>query len=183
MGNPIEKILEAFLKPLLGPLYSIIEGALTLVEFLVILLSKIPLIIEIAISIFNPVNILNDIITGITMGIRILFKGIIDALNPRSFFGKGKYSKCKDKGSGFFGMRRPVNNKGKVINRNTSSDRKCLPPTVFRMIIMILCPPFALFQHVGFSNGGWFNVIICTLLTIYGYYFPGLIYAILHILC
>ena len=172
-----------FLDPIIKPLESIALGFVRLSELLVELIKFVIYIPKIAIAIFNPVTILNDMITGIIMGIKILFKGIIDALNPRSFFGKGKYSKCKDKGSGFFGMRRPVNNKGKVISRNNSSDRKCLPPTVLRMIIMILCPPFALFQHVGFSNGGWFNVIICTLLTIYGYYFPGLIYAILHILC
>ena len=86
----VKKILELFLKPLLGPLYSIIEGSLKLVEFLVILISKVPVLIQIAIQIFNPVNILNDSITGIFMGIKILFKGIIDALNPRNIFGKGK---------------------------------------------------------------------------------------------
>ena len=179
----VQKILGLFLKPLLGPLYSIIEGSLKLVEFLVILISKVPVLIQIAIQIFNPVNILNDSITGIFMGIKILFKGLIDALNPRNIFGKGKYDKCKDTGSGFFGMRRPVNSKGKVTDINKSNDRKCVPPTLFRMIMLIICPPFALFQHVGLSNGGWFNVIVCILLTVYGYYFPGLIYAILHILC
>ena len=184
--NPLDiakKIFEAFLKPLLAPLRSIIEGALKLVEFLVILLSKVPAIIQIAVQIFNPVNILNDSITGIFMGIQILFKGIIDALNPRNIFGKGKYDKCKDTGSGLFGMRRPVDKKGKLVNGKKVNDRKCVPPTLFRMIMLIICPPFALFQHVGLSNGGWFNVIVCILLTVYGYYFPGLIYAILHILC
>ena len=140
-------------------------------------------LIPLAFQLFNPVNILNDFITGIFMGIKILLKGIIDALNPRTLFSKGKYDKCKDTGSGLFGMRRPVDNKGKLTDIKKSNDRKCVPPTIFRMIILIICPPFALFQHVGLSNGGWFNVIVCVLLTIYGYYFPGLIYAILHIFC
>ena len=172
-----------FLDPIVKPLESIGLGFVRLAELLVELIKFIIYIPKIAIAIFNPVNILNDVITGIILGIKVLFKGIIDMLNPRKFFANGKYDKCKDTGSGFFGMRKPVDKKGRVISGKKSSDRKCLPPTLLRMIIMIICPPFALFQHVGLSNGGWFNVIVCTLLTIYGYYFPGLIYAMLHILC
>ena len=172
-----------FLDPLVKPLESIGLGFVRLGELLVELIKFVIYIPKIAIDLFNPVNIVNDSITGIFMGITILFKGILDALNPRNIFGKGKYDRCKDTGSGLFGMRRPVDKKGKLINGKKVNDRKCVPPTLFRMIMLIICPPFALFQHVGFSNGGWFNVIVCTLLTIYGYYFPGLIYAILHILC
>ena len=172
-----------FLDPLVKPLESISLGFVRLGELLVELIKFVIYIPKIAIAIFNPVNILNDSITGIFMGITILFKGILDALNPRNIFGKGKYDKCKDTGSGLFGMRRPVDKKGKLVNGKKVNDRKCVPPTIFRMIMLIICPPFALFQHVGLSNGGWFNVIVCILLTVYGYYFPGLIYAILHILC
>ena len=62
-----------------------------------------------------------------------------------------------------------------------SKGKKCMPPTMARMVMLMLCPPFALFLHLGLT--GWVSIILCSLLTVYGYYFPGLIYAALHILC
>mgnify|MGYP001980610967 CR=1 FL=1 len=70
---------------------------------------------------------------------------------------------------------------GKYNNPHKSKGKKCLPPTMTRMVILMLCPPFALFLHLGLM--GWVSIIICSLLTVYGFYFPGLIYATLHILC
>ena len=124
-----------FLDPIVKPLESIGLGFVRLGELLVELIKFVIYIPQIAIAIFNPVNILNDSITGIFMGIKILFKGILDALNPRTFFSNGKYNRCKDTGSGLFGMRRPVNSKGKVTDINKSNDRKCVSPTLFRMIM------------------------------------------------
>ena len=57
----------------------------------------------------------------------------------------------------------------------------CVPPTILNIIFLILCPPLALFLHTGIK--GLFQVIVCSLLTLKAYYFPGLIYAALHILC
>jgi len=70
---------------------------------------------------------------------------------------------------------------GEYLAPEESNDRKCFPPTFARMILMVLCPPFALFLHVGLSR--WYYVVLCAVLTVYGYYFPGLIYAALQILC
>ena len=44
------------------------------------------------------------------------------------------------------------------------------------IIFLILCPPFAVFQSSGFV---FHEIFLCTILTVYGYYFPGLIYAII----
>ena len=44
------------------------------------------------------------------------------------------------------------------------------------IVLLIICPPFAIFQAQGFAIH---KIFFCTLLTVYGYYFPGLIYAII----
>ena len=135
-----------------------------------------------AFNIFNPYNLINDIIIGITLGIKVVIKGILDMISPSSFFGnkKTEYNRNNDTGSGLFGMRRPYDNKKNKLTNNTK-DRVCVKPTIFRLIMMVLCPPLSIFLHMGLK--GWLHTIICTVLTIYGYYFPGLIYAILHIMC
>ena len=66
-------------------------------------------------------------------------------------------------------------------NSASKQQQKCVRPTWLRLIIMVLCPPLALFMKVGLT--GWYYVLLCTILTVYGYYFPGLIYATMHILC
>lgn len=51
----------------------------------------------------------------------------------------------------------------------------------FSVIIMtILCPPLGVFMEYGIT--GWFNIIICILLTI-AFYFPGLLYALILLYC
>ena len=57
----------------------------------------------------------------------------------------------------------------------------CVPPTLMNIIILILCPPLAIFLDKGLK--GFFPTIICSLMTYFLYYFPGLIFAALHVLC
>ena len=63
--------------------------------------------------------------------------------------------------------------------------RKCyrtedgtVPFTV--LIITILCPPIGVFMEYGVL--GWFNILICSLLTL-AFYFPGLLYALILLYC
>ena len=171
-----------FLDPLFDAMPNIALGFTRLGELAYELIILITKLVPMAFQIFNPYNLINDIILGITLSIKIIIKGILDMISPRSFFGgkKTEYNRNTDTGSGLFGMRRPYNDKkGKIVNN--SKDRVCVKPTIFRLIMMVLCPPLALLQHMGLK--GWFHTIICSILTVYGYYFPGLIYAILHIMC
>lgn len=51
----------------------------------------------------------------------------------------------------------------------------------FSVIIMtILCPPLGVLMEYGIT--GWFNILICTILT-FAFYFPGLIYALILLYC
>lgn len=140
---------------ILKPLRDIIKGAIQLVKFLIILVTKIPEILEFVFTIFQPSKLLNDIVIGIVMGIQLLFRNLLDKLNLSSYFsGKGKISKnCKGK--------------------------HCYKLTFLNSFVLLLCPPGAIFMKGGIRL--WFEILICSMLTIYAYYFPGLLFALLII--
>ena len=48
------------------------------------------------------------------------------------------------------------------------------------IIATVLCPPVGVFMEYGIT--GWFNILICALLTLV-FYFPGLIYALILLYC
>ena len=57
----------------------------------------------------------------------------------------------------------------------------CVAPTLLNLIILVVCPPLALYKDRGIT--GLFLVMVCALLTYYLYYFPGFLFAALHIMC
>lgn len=48
------------------------------------------------------------------------------------------------------------------------------------IIATILCPPVGVFMEYGIT--GWFNIVLCALLTLV-FYFPGLVYALILLYC
>jgi len=80
---------------------------------------------------------------------------------------------------------------GGIFGIDDTSKSVCVKPTVINLIILVLCPPLALYLHLG--RGGingitgffylLFMVIVCSGMTYYMYYFPGFLFAALHILC
>ena len=160
-----EALTSIFLES--GPLF--IEFA-TLFPMLI---SGFTNIIPIMQEVMNPFKLINDCINGAVLSMKILLQTIIDLFNNKS-----KYDKCKDNGTGFFGLKRTRDGTGRIIGNN---GKKCVPPTMFRLILMILCPPLALFLKVGIK--GWFQVLISIFLTGFCFYFPGLLYVVMHVLC
>ena len=168
------------LTELFSGITKIAQAFIKMGELIIILITFIPKMIETAMDIFNPTKLLNDLIGGTVGAMSIVIKRIGDLINPRTYFGSDPnvdFSKKED----IFGAKVEKGPDGKYINPVKSKGKKCLPPTMLRMILLMLCPPFALFLHLGLS--GWLSIVICSLLTVYGLYFPGLIYAALHILC
>ena len=172
--------LDNIMDPVIEPLSAIATACVKGVELLVILLEFIPKMLATAMDIFNPIKLMNDIIGGTMAAMSLVVKRIIDLVNPRTYFGTDPKADPGDV-EDIFGKKPEKGKDGKYINPMKSKGKKCLPPTLARMVLLILCPPFALFLHLGLS--GWISIILCSLLTIYGMYFPGLIYAALHILC
>ena len=150
--DAIIDLLEGMVK-LLSMLGGLIE---TLIKLFVNIMELIP-------NIFEPSKLIDDVLYGVTHGITGMFGAIVEKID----IGGGDVDKEKDGGP--FG----VTEKKQAI---------CVPPNLMNLLIMVLCPPLALFLNKGFS-GGWFITIICALMTYFMYYFPGFIFAALHILC
>jgi len=171
IGRLIKKIMNEFLNsifsvlnPITGPFKDIVLAIVSMAELLVEIIKLIPLIIETSILIFTPDKLIDDIIHGLMKGINTLFITLLNSLNLDTMRGKPKAST----GSGAFG----VTDKSKKV---------CVTPKLINLIILVLCPPLQLFLYKKMK--GIFLVIICALMTYYLYYFPGLIFAALHVLC
>jgi uncharacterized membrane protein YqaE (UPF0057 family) len=176
----ITKVIDVILFPIAEPVKLIVDAILKLVEFVVLLVTAIPEVLSMAIQIFNPVAVLNDVIAGTFLGLKIILKSVGDIFKNGPNF---KYDKCKDSGEGIFGFRRARDENGnltEILNKNTKK-RTCVEPTFINLLIMVLCPPLALFFHLGVR--GWFQILVCAFLTVKTYYFPGLIYAVMHLIC
>ena len=152
-------------KRIKGGIFStIIKALVKIVEFFVLILKYLDdfimifiKLVEIIPLIFNPKKFIDDVIFGISYGIKLLIGGMMDSMDSGT-----KSNKEED-----------PDNVPKV----------CLPPSLFNLIILIICPPLALLINYGAGLNGIFLVVICSILTVWCYYFPGLIFAALHILC
>ena len=107
---------------------------------------------------FDPVRLANEVIIGITLGFTFLFNTIKDYLTPSRYFGTNGNNSATSRG-------------------NTDTTRKtCYKTKLINILILILCPPLDIFMDGGYAR--FLEICLCTVFTIYGYYFPGLIYAI-----
>ena len=137
------------------PIAMLIAFIIYFWKILVSIFSIIPPIMEMAALLFlNPTRLFNDIITGVTIGITMLIQKVMDVLNPNIL---------KDK-------------KITTSNVNNSNKYNCYSTSFMNLVLLIICPPFAVYQAHGFA---FHEIFLCTLLTVYGYYFPGLLYAII----
>ena len=104
---------------------------------------------------FDPVRLANEIIIGITLGFKFVFDSFLEYINPAKYLG----SKNKDKD----------NDDGVTV------EATCYSTSFFNILLLIICPPFAIWQKHGFDK--IFEMLICSFLCVYLYYVPGLIYA------
>ena len=156
-------------------IFKIGNFAVFLGELIIKLITIFPILIRLVFSILDPGNFVKDLIFGIIMGIELLMKGIADI-----FIGKAQESGEKIPGfknglfpNGVFGASKETQ-KGDTV--------KCLKPTTLRLILMVLCPPYAVFMKYGLLRG-WLWIILCWILTYNFYYFPGLLFSALHTMC
>jgi hypothetical protein len=147
----------AILVILMKPLIDIIKIVVMIIKIVAQLLALFPQIIETILLVFNPKKLMDDIIFGVTYGIKLVVGGMMDSMDAGT-----KSNKEED-----------PDNVPKV----------CIPPSLFNLFVLIICPPLALLINYGSGLNGIFLVVICTILTVWCYYFPGLIFAAMHILC
>ena len=142
--------------PMLFPVIMIAFVLIKCKDVLIPLLELVPKAIEVVLLLFNPKKFIDDLIFGISYGIKLIVGGMMDSIDS-----------------------------GTVSNKEENPDdvpKVCMSPSLFNLIILLICPPLALMIHVG-GVKGIFLTVICAILTVWCYYFPGLIFAALHILC
>ena len=114
--------------------------------------------------IFDPPRLMDDILFAVSFSINTLFGKVGEAVSSGA-----NSPEDENKPKGPFG----VENK---------KEAKCIDPTFSTILLLIICPPMAIFMKLGFFRG-IVSAIICGVLCVKLYYFPGLLFAILHVLC
>ncbi len=139
------------------PIAMIIAFIIYFWKILVSIFSIIPPMLEMAaLLLLNPTKLANEIITGTIVGITMIIEKVM------GFFSPAKYGPDA----------KPITSESAM----SRAEKNCYSTSFMNLVLLIVCPPFAVFQALGFS----FNeIFLCTLLTVYGYYFPGLLYAII----
>jgi hypothetical protein len=120
---------------------------------------------EIIPLIFDPPKLIDDVLFAITSSISIVFGRFGGDM-------KNLASSPEDdtQEQGPFG----VSN----ANRNAFT---CMDPSWSTIALLVICPPLAIIYKLGAA--GLISSIICGVLCVKLYYFPGLLFAILHVLC
>jgi uncharacterized membrane protein YqaE (UPF0057 family) len=123
-------------------------------------------IVDILAYLINIPKLLNDLLYGLTTGVMMVLTAFFDIL-----FG--------DIRRNMMGVEIPNNDK--EGNSYEEEETMKLDKKIVEIIILILCPPLAIFFKNGLNIKTFFLVIIASILT-YFYYIPGLIYGSLFIL-
>ena len=113
--------------------------------------------------IFDPPALMNDIMFAVTFGINKVFQFAMESIKG------SREPEDDDAEKGPFGVK-------------NSENIKCMNPSFSTILLLIICPPLAIFFKLGFLKG-FISAIICGVLCVKLYYFPGLLFAILHVLC
>ena len=162
--------LFKFLDPLSGPFKDIIMTLILCTKLLIDFAGIFPKIVMGMLTIFTPDKFINQILYGSIAGIKLIFGKFLNSFDSDAV---SKHENENDKhNNGPFGVSR----ESQAQNKNV-----CVSPSLFRLIILVLCPPLAIFLNKGLA--GILSVILCSLMTYFLYYFPGFIYAALITLC
>ena len=104
--------------------------------------------------------IIKDVLYAFVTGFKMIIKAVINTLMGKSI-----------------SIIKPhINNEPET---NKREKEECLAPSLLEILILVLCPPLAIFIRKGLK--GFFTIIITAVLTYY-YYLPGLVYASLYVL-
>ena len=155
--------LFSFLKPITQPLVdmlnAVLAGAVLIGDILALLVDALKIIP----IIFDPPKLIDDVMYGVTYGINTVMGGVMGSIDPQ------KPAEEKQT-SGPFGVNK--------IDKSTV----CISPSLSVILLLIICPPLAIFYKYSFIKA-LIPSIICGVLCVKLYYFPGLLFAALMVLC
>ena len=181
IGSNIQQMMDTVFNTIFQgismiPIIFVVTLLVLMKDLIIKILKILPIMIRMAVQLLQPVSFVNDLVYGIIIGIEKLITGVFDI-----FIGKAQENGEKIPGfkdglfpNGILGSSKET--------RDAEDTVRCLKPTTIRLVLMVLCPPFAVFMKYGLLRG-WFWIIICWILTYYFYYFPGLLFSALHTMC
>ncbi len=149
--SPIEVIFD--------PIISVGNAVVALVHILLELLKIAPKIVSLFEMFTDPIKLIKDAIYGVKVGLMMLFEAIFGTL--------------------FTTLQKPFIQTKSKNSKKSKPKKMCLTNRIIQLIILVLCPPLAIFMEKGISS--FFYMLIASLLT-YFYYFPGLFYASMYVL-
>jgi uncharacterized membrane protein YqaE (UPF0057 family) len=150
------------LSPIFKPIVDIGIALVKLTMFLIELIKILPKIVNLFIIFTDPAKVIKDIFFGLFTGVYMVLEATLDMIF----------------GDMYRAMGGEVDEGGNSGSMDEGS--KCIPPSMVKLILLVLCPPLAVMLEVGLA--GLLYVLICCFLT-YFFYFPGLIYGSLFVLC
>ena len=104
--------------PMVFPIVMIAFIMAKMSDIILPLLKLIPKAIEVALLIFDPKKFINDLIFGVTFGIKTLFSGMFSSVESGSSVENAVEKEAK----------------GKI-------PKVCVSPTLMNLIFMVICPP------------------------------------------
>ena len=155
---------------LIGIFITIGETIIEIIHLIMRFVNFLPFIADIFYYITDPMKMLSDIRHGFFTGITLIYETLVDFIfgNLQSKLNYRNINTLNNKKDNF------------VKNTNCNDPNShCYSPSFITIVLLILCPPFAMLLLLGMS--GILHIIICCILT-YFFYFPGLIYASLFVL-
>ena len=148
---------------LLDPIIAIGKGFLQIFDVIAKLAEVLAKALAMIPIIFDPSRLIDDIMYGVTYGINTVMSGAMGSVDPQ------KPTEEKQT-SGPFGVNK--------IDKSTV----CISPSLSVILLLILCPPLSIFYKYSFIKA-LIPSIICGVLCVKLYYFPGLLFAALMVLC
>jgi uncharacterized membrane protein YqaE (UPF0057 family) len=148
--SPLEVIFD--------PIVSVGKAIVALIHLLLELIKIAPKIVSLFEMFTDPAKIIMDALYGIKVGVIMIFDAIFGNL---------------------FRLIAAPFIKPKPETKKNENKKTCLTTRIVQMIVLVLCPPLAIFMKKGITS--FFYVVIASFLT-YFYYFPGLLYSSMYVL-
>ena len=157
----ILKVLLYPIRPIISPILKLEEAMAKVAELMITILMMVPKLLSLFTIFTDPGKLIKDTLFGITAGFKLIIETILDSIF-------GNFHKTSK------------NYLGKLGDEEELEEKKeCFTPKLIEVLLLILCPPLAIFVRKGISS--IITILLASILT-YIYYIPGLIYASLHVL-
>jgi uncharacterized membrane protein YqaE (UPF0057 family) len=160
------KLKGGFIDALFNMLFGIVKLIFSLFKVIGFFITSFISVLEMLPLIFDPPRLIDDILFAITSSLNMVFKKMGGDV-------KNLVSSPEDDAleKGPFG-----------VSNETQTAFTCMDPSWSMIMLLIICPPLAIIYKLGFGPG-FISSIICGVLCVKLFYFPGLLFAILHVLC